>query len=375
MTRHSPVRSCTSESERVVVGEGASATCFVARSLGITSFSLGTSSAACSTGTCCCSTALATAADCRSVFTFERNATAPTTTPTSNARQTATASREEKKADGIGPASTSGTTGSGVGFQSISGSLVSFGCSISAALISKKRLRMTRSFGVIVLACEAGSTWSKSISTSCSATAALTAGKPLRLPSLASTSLPSWKRSVPCVPKALISNRPVSRSDVMLLMMSRIFETVFIWKKPRIAGLRGNTGRGLQSSGQIPQCQFEKKLGNKKTSSRVLTLEGGSTIQETHNLARRLRLSCKRTLEIGAYVDGELNPSEAAAVQRDLDECDACSRDYHYHLALRSSLGDSSLYYRTPLELKMRIRSISQTEEQSEASKRPMLPW
>ncbi|HXQ69110.1 MAG TPA: zf-HC2 domain-containing protein [Pyrinomonadaceae bacterium] len=86
-------------------------------------------------------------------------------------------------------------------------------------------------------------------------------------------------------------------------------------------------------------------------------------------------MSCKRTLEIGAYVDGELNPSEAAAVQRHLDECDACSRDYHYHLALRSSLGDSSLYYRTPLELKMRIRSISQTEEQSEASKRPMLPW
>lgn len=118
-----------------------------------------------------------------------------------------------------------------------------------------------------------------------------------------------------------------------------------------------------------------KLFGNKKTRSRVLRVEGGSTIQETHNLARRLGLSCKRTLEISSYVDGELNPSEAAAVQRHLDNCDACSRDYRYQLALRSSLQDSSLYYRTPLELKMRIRAMSQTEEQSEASKHLMLPW
>jgi hypothetical protein len=70
-----------------------------------------------------------------------------------------------------------------------------------------------------------------------------------------------------------------------------------------------------------------------------------------------------------------LDPSETAAVRGHLDECDACVRDYRYHLALRSSLRDSSLYHRTPLELKMRIRSMSQTEEQAEASKRLMLPW
>lgn len=86
-------------------------------------------------------------------------------------------------------------------------------------------------------------------------------------------------------------------------------------------------------------------------------------------------MSCKRTLEISTYVDGELDPSEAAAVRQHLDECDACVRDYRYHVALRSSLGDSSLYYRTPLELKMRIRSMSQTDEQAEANKHLMLPW
>ena len=86
-------------------------------------------------------------------------------------------------------------------------------------------------------------------------------------------------------------------------------------------------------------------------------------------------MSCKRTLEVSSYVDGELDPSEAATVRQHLDECNTCTRDYRYHLALRSSMRDSSLYYRTPLELKMRIRSMSQTEEQAEASKRLMLPW
>jgi hypothetical protein len=62
-------------------------------------------------------------------------------------------------------------------------------------------------------------------------------------------------------------------------------------------------------------------------------------------------------------------------VRQHLDECDACIRDYRYQLALRSSLADSSLYYRTPLELKMRIRSLSQTDAEAEAARRPMLPW
>ena len=86
-------------------------------------------------------------------------------------------------------------------------------------------------------------------------------------------------------------------------------------------------------------------------------------------------MSCRRTLEIDRYVDGELEPSEAAAVRQHIDECAVCNRGYSYKLALRSSLRDSSLYYRTPLELKMRIRSLSQTDAEAEASKRLMLPW
>jgi anti-sigma factor RsiW len=86
-------------------------------------------------------------------------------------------------------------------------------------------------------------------------------------------------------------------------------------------------------------------------------------------------LSCSRTLEIDRYVDGELDPSAAIAVQQHIDECESCNRGYRYQLALRSRLRDSSLYYRTPLELKMRVRSLTQTEAEAEAARRPMLPW
>jgi hypothetical protein len=70
-----------------------------------------------------------------------------------------------------------------------------------------------------------------------------------------------------------------------------------------------------------------------------------------------------------------LDPSQAAAAQQHVDECEACNRGYRLQLALRLSLRNSSLYYRTPLELKMRIRSLSQTDAEAEAARRPMLPW
>ena len=118
------------------------------------------------------------------------------------------------------------------------------------------------------------------------------------------------------------------------------------------------------------------KVGNKKRVSRVLTVERGSTIQDKHIIRPGgFSLSCRRTVEISSYVDGELDQAEAAALQRHFDECRDCNRAYGNNLALRSSLRDSSLYFRTPLELKMRIKAFSQTDAEAEAARRPMLPW
>jgi anti-sigma factor RsiW len=86
-------------------------------------------------------------------------------------------------------------------------------------------------------------------------------------------------------------------------------------------------------------------------------------------------LSCHRALEISGYVDGELDQAQAAAVQKHLDECEACDLGYRHYLALRSSMRNSSLYHRTPLEFKMRVRSLLQTDAEAEAANRLMLPW
>jgi len=87
-------------------------------------------------------------------------------------------------------------------------------------------------------------------------------------------------------------------------------------------------------------------------------------------------LSCQKALEINSFVDGELDQAQAALVQQHLDECEACNRNYRYYTDVRSSIQNSSLYHRTPLELKMRVRSMSQTDAEKEAAKRLIgLPW
>lgn len=87
-------------------------------------------------------------------------------------------------------------------------------------------------------------------------------------------------------------------------------------------------------------------------------------------------MSCQKGLEINAYIDGELDQAQAAALQQHLNECEPCKRGYQHYVALRSSLRDSSLYFRTPLELKMIVRSLLQTDAEADAAKRLIgLPW
>jgi len=150
-------------------------------------------------------------------------------------------------------------------------------------------------------------------------------------------------------------------------IVSRVFLTELLFPSNALASSRS----------RLEKIRFgSTKPGNKNAPSRVLRVDSGCNPPgKTHNLARRSKLSCSRTLEIDSYVDGETGPSAAAAVRQHLEECAACSRSYRYLVALRSSLRDSSLYYRTPLELKMRVRSLLQTDAEAEAARRPMLPW
>ena len=87
-------------------------------------------------------------------------------------------------------------------------------------------------------------------------------------------------------------------------------------------------------------------------------------------------MGCHRGLEINSYVDEELDEAQAASVRQHVEECEACDRSYRLYIALRSSLRNSSLYHRTPLELKMLVRALLQTDAEKEAAKRLIgLPW
>lgn len=71
---------------------------------------------------------------------------------------------------------------------------------------------------------------------------------------------------------------------------------------------------------------------------------------------------------IHLYVDGELDRLEAAEVQQHIYRCVDCKLRYRTQIALRTSLQNSSLYYRAPVELKRRIRSSLQQEVEAEAT-------
>ena len=70
-------------------------------------------------------------------------------------------------------------------------------------------------------------------------------------------------------------------------------------------------------------------------------------------------MNCQRARElIHPYIDGELDLTQAAEIQKHIDECEDCKLGYHNQLTLRSTFRDKSLYYRAPHALNRRIRSL-----------------
>ena len=100
--------------------------------------------------------------------------------------------------------------------------------------------------------------------------------------------------------------------------------------------------------------------GNKSRLRRVLQVD-------PHPIPRGgSKLNCQRVLElIHAYVDRELDPIQAADVERHLDQCEECNLNYRGQIALRSTLQDDSFYYRAPANLKTRITSSIKKETEA----------
>ena len=80
-------------------------------------------------------------------------------------------------------------------------------------------------------------------------------------------------------------------------------------------------------------------------------------------------MNCQKALElIDPYVDRELDPTQAADVERHLDQCEECKLNYRRQVALCSTLHDGSFYYRAPANLKTQIASSIQEETEANQS-------
>ena len=71
-------------------------------------------------------------------------------------------------------------------------------------------------------------------------------------------------------------------------------------------------------------------------------------------------MSCQKIREtVHPYIDRELDLVQAAEVESHLEQCEDCDLIYRGQVALRSSLQDTSFYYRAPSDLKRRLTSGS----------------
>ena len=75
-------------------------------------------------------------------------------------------------------------------------------------------------------------------------------------------------------------------------------------------------------------------------------------------------MSCQKIREIvHPYIDRELDLVQVAEVECHLEQCEDCDLIYRGQVALRSSLQDTSFYYRVPADLKRRLVSGSKKRQ------------
>ena len=79
-------------------------------------------------------------------------------------------------------------------------------------------------------------------------------------------------------------------------------------------------------------------------------------------------MSCQEMQNLlHGYIDDELDLLNDLQVEQHLQDCSACARERQNHLALRSALRTSSLYFHAPANLQKRVRSRLRADVKSEA--------
>jgi anti-sigma factor RsiW len=74
------------------------------------------------------------------------------------------------------------------------------------------------------------------------------------------------------------------------------------------------------------------------------------------------------------YIDGELDLVRSLEIEQHVKDCPACAQAYENHLALRSAITGSSLYFEAPPGLQKRVRAAVRRESRTE-TKEPAFSW
>jgi anti-sigma factor RsiW len=77
---------------------------------------------------------------------------------------------------------------------------------------------------------------------------------------------------------------------------------------------------------------------------------------------------------MNGYIDGELELTGSLEIERHMQDCQVCTSAYQSHRALRSAIGDGSLYYGAPANLQKRVTAAVR-KANTGRPRRAVLPW
>jgi anti-sigma factor RsiW len=87
-------------------------------------------------------------------------------------------------------------------------------------------------------------------------------------------------------------------------------------------------------------------------------------------------MNCQESRElIHAYSDGELDLVRSVEVEKHVGHCENCAQDYNNLRTLRSAIGSSEMYFKSPPGLRNRVRSAIRAEEKSADAPGPLISW
>lgn len=87
-------------------------------------------------------------------------------------------------------------------------------------------------------------------------------------------------------------------------------------------------------------------------------------------------MNCQTTQNLlNGYADGELDLINHLEIEKHLQDCPSCAREYQNHQTLKSAFLDDSMYFRASPDLKNRVQTALQREANQEPTANKFWQW